>query len=30
MVLTLDGNSGIGAHVRKEQSLIFDVFQAFD
>ena len=29
-VLILDGNSGIGAHARKEQSLILDLFKAFD
>ena len=30
MVLILDGNSKIGAHVRQEQSLLFDLFKAFD
>ena len=29
MVLMLDGNSGKGAHV-KEQSMIIDLFKAFD
>ena len=29
MVL-LDGNSEIGAHVRKEQSMLVDLFKAFD
>ena len=30
MVLILDGNSEIGAHVTKEQSLLLDLFKAFD
>ena len=31
MVLILEGNSEIGAYeLRKEQSLLFDLFKAFD